>query len=263
MEQSREAELSDGQLHQYGRIDGDVRERIYGLWDELSDFDTPDADDALQHLLRRLCRWIDAENAFRIGAILMFDPSHIDARRQKKGLKGLNSSDGRGATNRALAAGSGRFRLFTLQSGDLVDLAQFTKTSHYDWHYRQLGISDRMWVMLPVNAGAEAYYCFDKHGKRRRFTPRDMAVAAHALRSIKCFHRQSLLSHGLGISNAALTPTERRALQTLPSGRTEKQIAKAVGVTRGSAHQYVTSVYRKFGAQGRAKMMTMWLSRSI
>jgi len=241
-------------------------------------------DAAATCLLRRLCRWFGADNAFwigairvqkgasarhdamsgwRAGAIHMLDSSRIDVRRQKEGLRALNAGEGPGATSRALAARAGRFRLFTLQSGELVDLTTFRKTSHYEWHYRKLGICDRMWAVFPVNADAEAYYCFDKHGTRRRFTMRHMALAAHALRGIKWFHRQLLLSHGLGVCKAALTPTERRALQELLSGKSERHVAERLGVTTGSAHQYATSVYRKFGARGRAEMMAMWLSRSI
>jgi DNA-binding CsgD family transcriptional regulator len=59
-----------------------------------------------------------------------------------------------------------------------------------------------------------------------------------------------------------LTPTERRVLQELLSGKTEKQIAARLGVTPGSAHQYVTAIYRKFGTRGRTELMGLWLSRS-
>ena len=46
------------------------------------------------------------------------------------------------------------------------------------------------------------------------------------MRGLRWFHRQQLLSHGLLIANAALTPAERRVLLALLDGHTEKQIAQ-------------------------------------
>lgn len=258
------------------------QEAIYTLWDNLSDFNASDSDRALDVFLKRICRWIGAENAFwigairiqrgakarrdpmsgwRVGAIHMLDAEYIDRKRQKSSMRMINRPDtDPGETSRQIARQSGKFRVVTLSSGELVDLDAFKKTDHYDWHYRQLGISDRMWVVFPLNRDAEAYYCFDKYGKRRHFTRADAAIAAQASRGIKWFHRQLHLSHGLGISETPLTPTERRVLQELLSGKTEKHIALQLGVTPGSAHQYVTNIYRKFGTRGRAELMALWLA---
>ncbi len=258
------------------------QEAIYKLWDSLSDFNASDSDNALDLFLKQVCRWIGAENAFWIGAIRiqrgakakrdpmsgwragamhMLDPTYIDKQRQKNSLRKINRPDSDpGETSMRLARQSGSFRTATLSSGDLVDLDTFKKTDHYDTHYRQLGISDRMWVVCPLNPDAEAYYCFDKSGKRRYFTRDNVDIAAQASRGIKWFHRHLHLSHGLGISETPLTPTERRALQGLLSGKSEQHIAEQLCVTPGSAHQYVTNVYRKFGTRGRAELMALWLA---
>ena len=267
---------------QRGAIGNPEQEAIYKLWDCLSDFEASESDKALDLFLRQVCRWTGADNAFWIGAIRIqrgtkaradamsgwragamhiLDPRYIDKKRQKNSLRMINREDrDPGETSRTLARQSGRFRIATLSSGELVDLASFKETDHYDYYYRQPGISDRMWIVFPLNSEAEAYYCFDKHGKRRYFTPRDMSLAAHASRGIKWFHRQLHLSHGLGISETPLTPTERRVLQELLNGKAEKHIARRLGVTPGSAHQYATAIYRKFGARGRAELMALWLS---
>jgi len=258
------------------------QEGIYGLWDELADFPVARANDAIHHLFARMCQWMHAENAFWIGAvrvergapakrdlmsgwraaaIYMLDPSRIDKRRQNAGLRALNKEQDPGETSRALAAQAGRFRLATLRSGDLVDLAAFRKTTHYDWHYRALDISDRLWAVFPVNDDTEAYYCFDKHRKNSRFTDRDREIAANVLRGLKWFHRQLLLSHGLGAGEKSLTANQRRLVHLLLTDKTEKQIADHLKLTQGSVHQYAVSIYRKFGVRGRAGLMAMWLSR--
>jgi len=135
----------------------------------------------------------------------------------------------------------------------------FRQTEHYDLFYRQPGISDRMWVVFPVNGDAESYFVFDAYDDGRRFSTQELYMAAEALRGIKWFHRLQLLSHGLGICDAPLTQPERRILPELLSGASEKVIAHRLNLTQGTVHQYVTSVYRKFGVRGRAEFMALWL----
>jgi len=259
-------------------------ESVYALWDALSDFDVADANQALDFLFRRLCVWLKAENAFwigavrimrgasarrdpmsgwRAGALQVLDPAFSAERVRKRGMRALRSATTTdpGDTSRALAAQSGQFRTYTLMSGELVDLSAFQRTEHYDVNYRQRGLSDRLWVVFPVNADAEAYYCFDKYGKRRRFRGQDVTLAAHALRGIKWFHRQQLLMHGLGVTESPLAPAERRILRWLMTDLDESGIAKRMGLTPGSVHQYITSLYRKFGVRSRSALISLWLGR--
>ncbi len=256
-------------------------ERIYQLWDELSDFGLDAVDEALNHCLARLCTWLDADNAFWIGsvrvisgakarrdimlgwrarAIQLLDASGIDRERQKESIRRLNKEDP-GATTLALLAQAGRFRAHRLHAGELVDFEAFRRTDHYDYYYRQLDISDRLWVVFPVSDDAECYYCIDKYGKRRRFSESDLALAATVMRGVKWFHRQLMLSHGLGIADAPLTGAERRTLQALVTGEPVKTIARRLGVTPGTAQQYTNSVYRKFGVRSRAELLAVWLNR--
>lgn len=257
-------------------------ESIYNLWDELSDFDAAQADKALEHFLGRLCRWTNAGNAFWIGAVRVQDGNQarndpmrgwracairnldpgIDKNREKTGMRMVNGTDP-GATSLALVAQAGRFRVHSLEDGTLVDPASFKRTGHYELIYRDRGISDRLWAVFPVNADTEAYYCIDKYGARRHFGSRDRQLVARATRGIKWFHRQVLLSHGLGIGTKALNPTERRVLNALLSARTEKQIAADLGMTAGTTHQYATAIYRKFSVRGRAGLMALWLSGEL
>lgn len=257
-------------------------ESIYNLWDELSHFDAAQADKALEHFLGRLCRWTNAGDAFWIGAVRIQGGAHArtdpmrgwrarvisrlnstaDKSREKMGMRIVNGADP-GETSMALVAQAGRFRVYSLEDGKLVDPAAFKRTGHYQRIYRERGISDRLWAVFPVNADTEAYYCIDKYGERRHFTPHDRQLVARATRGIKWFHRQVLLSHGLGISAKALNPTERRVLNALLTARTEKQIAADLGMTAGTTHQYATAIYRKFSVRGRAGLMALWLSGDL
>jgi DNA-binding NarL/FixJ family response regulator len=86
-----------------------------------------------------------------------------------------------------------------------------------------------------------------------------MELVAQALRGIKWFHRQLLLGHGFGASEKPITVAERRIIKGLLSGATEKVIAEEANLTCGTVHQYATRIYRKFGVNGRAEFMALWL----
>lgn len=262
--------------------------------------------------MRRIGKWIDADNAFWIGVVRITGGSRADRdpmsgwrvraihyldvnkealRRKQYVLKRTTpdeadapraidpgtttsateaswsntSREGTldpGATNRALVAGVGTFRAYILSAGTLVDLEAFKQTAHYDYFYRQPGVSDRLWVLFPLNEDAESVFCFDKYGERRRFDSADLELASHALRGIKWFHRTLMISHGMGICEEPLTSAERRVIHGLLSGASEKSLAEQLKLSPGTVHQYATRVYRKFGVKGRADFMSVWLAGS-
>lgn len=255
-------------------------EQVYQLWDELSDFGAVEVDRAHEHCLKRLSLWLGADNAFWIGAVRVMaareakqDPlsgwrggalqllhaGAVAPGRRKVSMKRLNNNDP-GDTSMRLAAQAGAFRSYRLRDNSLVDFKTFRQTEHYDFFYRQLGVNDRLWVVIPVSPEAECYYCFDKFG-RRRFSKQDLELASRVMRGIKWFHRQLLLSHGLGIAESRLTPTDRRVMKALVTGATRKELAELLGVTTGTAHQYTHSLYRKFGVRSKAELLALWLNQ--
>ncbi len=254
-------------------------EEIFKLWDELSDIGSHETDAALNFCMKHLCEWVGAKNAFWIGTVRMVhdtgeqpDPMHgwrirgiqymdqayLDPVRIRTAMQTGQLDPGK--TNLALAAGSGRFRAYRLQAGQLVDVASFKKTAHYDFYYGKQGISDRLWVLFPVGADVESIFCFDRYGEQGHFGDSDLELVALALRGIKWFHRQLLLNHGLGICVEPLTAAERRVKQGLLSGAAEKDIAQQLTLSPGTVHQYAMRIYRKFGVKGRTEFMALWLS---
>lgn len=258
---------------------GTAWDHIYELWDELSDFRAADIDQALDYLLERLCQWLDAGNAFWIGAVRVMEdndarkdnlsgwragavhvlrPAELGPDQQKERVKRLNTDDP-GETSIKLAARAGTFRAFLLRDNSLVNFERFQQTDHYQFFYRTLGISDRMWIVFPVSPEAECYYCIDRFDGQR-FSASDLSLASKVMRGIKWFHRQLLLSHGLGIAECRMTPTDRRVLQAIVTGVNRKQLAECLGVTEGTAHQYTLTLYRKFGVRSKAELMALWLN---
>ena len=202
----------------------------------------------------------DILSGWRIRAIAPLHEQYHDTTHNQKLVKLTHGNLHPGAANIALVAKAGQFRAYTLQSGDLVDVASFEQTEHYDFYYRQRGARDRIWVAFPVNADTESCFCFDRIGDKPHFDDDALKLAAFALRGIHGFHRQLLLSYGLGLCDEPLTPAERRVIQALLSGASEQVIAAAHNLTQGTVHQYATRIYRKFGVRGRTEFTALWLS---
>jgi len=250
---------------------------IPALWDALADFPASRGDAALNHLKKAVCQWVGADSAFWVGVVRVAtggaarrDPLHgwraraaVHTRRNidsaslaRQGMRQQDTDPP--MTSCAIAAGAGTFRVRTMHDG-LLDMAAFRRTAHYRVFYDALGIKDRMWVVAPVNNDAESYLVFDRVTSRRRFSTADAAFAGRALRGIKWFHRQVLLSHGLPVAQEPLSPAQRRVLLLLLGGQPEKGIARELGLSAGTVHQYAVEVYRKLGVRGRAELAALWL----
>ena len=160
---------------------------------------------------------------------------------------------------KALRSG-GTFRVHTLHQ-DLADYEQFRQTVHYRLYYELYGIEDRMWVDTPVNADVDSGFIFDRleRSGKGRFTADDQARAVFLLQDINWFHRRLVLSRRVSAGRSPCTPAERRALALLLTGKSEKEIADELGPGLGTVHSRITTIYRKFGVQGRAELMAFWL----
>jgi DNA-binding CsgD family transcriptional regulator len=50
-------------------------------------------------------------------------------------------------------------------------------------------------------------------------------------------------------------------LQGLLTGQPEKQIATALDQSHHTTHEYVMTIYRKFGVNNRPALMALWLGK--
>ena len=60
-----------------------------------------------------------------------------------------------------------------------------------------------------------------------------------------------------------LTPRVRQALQCLLEGDSEKLVAYRLGISRPTAHQYVTKIYRHFGVSSRGGLLALFLRNGV
>jgi len=131
------------------------------------------------------------------------------------------------------------------------------ESAFYQRHYGSVGTFDAVFVAFPLNEDCESHFGF--YG-RKKFTDKEIALFADALRGVKWFHRNLMLGYGLLISSAPLPAAERRVLRLLLTGASEKNIAHELGLTPATVHQYVVGIYRKFGVCSRAALMRLWLA---
>jgi DNA-binding CsgD family transcriptional regulator len=253
----------------------DRTDRIQALWDELASYDAARHDDALLLVLKTLAELVEAQNAVWFAAVRLPDvpgdpvhgwrprfvrflhPSaHLDeAVRQQEARLSLPDVDLTTVRNVAMA---GRLRAFRL-----VDLApsEWFESESYRRYYLGVGHVDAIWAGCPVSEDVEVHFGLHRAVGHPRFTEPERDVALSALRGLRWFHRQYLLSHGLLVARSPLSPTERRVLQGLLSGLSEKEIAADLERRPQTTHDHVKALYRKFGVRSRAALMALWLGK--
>ena len=85
-----------------------------------------------------------------------------------------------------------------------------------------------------------------------RFTTQDCELIDACNASLDWFYDE------LGAPDAppksALSPRLQRVLEHLLAGQSEKQVARTIGLTRNTVHEYVKGIYRHFGVGSRAEL---------
>jgi DNA-binding CsgD family transcriptional regulator len=256
-------------------------EGIHEIWDRLSDFPHSELNQALAYLFESTAALIGADDGFWLGTVRVTDGPAAETDhgngwrmratefwRPNTAAKLRNAIFKRsqdykgditvGHTSERLCREAGVFRVHRMHDG-WINFAAFSQTEHYDVFYREPRVDDRIWIVFPLNADTESYFCFDKIATASRFSVEDVTRATHVFRGIRWFHRQLLLSHGLPIASMGITAAERRVVQLLLSGSAEKEIATTLGTSFGTIHDHVAQLYRKFGVRSRAELMALWM----
>jgi DNA-binding CsgD family transcriptional regulator len=154
--------------------------------------------------------------------------------------------------------GAGTFRATTLRRS--MPDAWF-EDEYYRVFYAGRGIFDALWISAPVTEDAESFFMFHRDETAGVFGEAEVALASLALRGIKWLHRRWMLDHGLLVASQPLSPAERRVLGELLSEAREAEIARRLELSPATVHEYVKSVFRKFGVSSRPGLMSLWLNR--
>jgi DNA-binding CsgD family transcriptional regulator len=258
-------------------------EIVYGLWDELDRFPPGGADDTMRQFALKLKSLFRADNVKWIGAVRVIkgrkalkDPLNgwrlragydlvPNTKEYERLIAPIYQRNNRldpefeiGLATHAQIRGAGKFRVHRLRDG-WIPYREFCQTEHYRLHYTELGISDRMWINFPLNADTESIYLIDRMGSSQHFTKREALLAGAILRGVRGFHRRLFLNRGLGIGEQPLSPVLQRIIQKLLTGMSEKEIALSMDQSLPTTHKYIRAIYERFGVNGRAALMSLWL----
>lgn len=253
------------------------QDAIIRLWHELTEFPASAPQDALDHCLHELSRQIGAVNATWVGAAREknwesqnpFDPllgwrPHIcltlhptDAwQRAHEVAMAAVRNNYMDPQTVALASRFGQNRCFLRE--DVVSDRDWKRDRINQEVLVPLGIAHRLIGASATATGAESYLIFDREGGGRGFSARERGMVALFLRGSGLLHRDLLQMHGLLNAFRPLSRRERDVLQLLLTGDSEREIARALGLTPATTHQYVVAILRNFGAHSRAELMAQW-----
>ena len=249
---------------------------IYKLWDELVDFPVSQSDDALRHLLARLCEIFECQNALFAVVVRLPVPAEGDL------LNGWRPRLARTLNPHPSLAASVKTRVDKLMKSEsdtasviasagnepfLTRLlfetlpSQWFEGEFYRRHYLDIGHADQVSARCAINDDVRTHLFLYRGLSNPRFTADIKAPFTLAIRGLRWFQYRFLLSHGIHVASAPLTATERSVLLALLGSKTEKQIAESMNKSQNTVHIHVKSIYHKFGVRNRPALAALWLGQ--
>lgn len=132
---------------------------------------------------------------------------------------------------------------------------------HYRRHYLDVGFADSISVRIALNEDVRIRLFIFRDAQAPRFSAQNGQRLGFVMCGLRWFNRQQLLSHGLLVVDAPLTPAERRVLLALLDGHMEKEIAQSLNQSPNTTHFHVKSIYAKFGVRNRSTLAALWLGK--
>jgi DNA-binding CsgD family transcriptional regulator len=145
-----------------------------------------------------------------------------------------------------------------LSLGQLVEAQTWWRSSFYQHFMRPAGIDHGLYGAIRINdSTCDVLACW-RETKDRPFNEEHEAEIELLVTEFgHLWRRQTQTEPWPG----QLPPRYRRTFDLLLTGMSEKQIANELGLTPGSLHQYVTTLYKMLGASSRAELMAQAIKR--
>jgi DNA-binding CsgD family transcriptional regulator len=137
---------------------------------------------------------------------------------------------------------------------------EYWRSAFYQQYLREHRIEDGLAaVEVTPDRLAVGVSLMRTHGERG-FSRRDENVLA-LLTGLVAERVGKRLATREQLGRHLLSPRLRATLAALLDGASEKEIAHSLGISRATAHEYVTALYRRFGVRSRAGIMAYFLRR--
>lgn len=161
---------------------------------------------------------------------------------------------------RALAGFTGK--MIVRRRDEVWEPGTWERSATYCERHRPAGISD--WLMAivahrPRNEFVSVWV--HRAVGEPVFSVRDSKVLTAVQESVGAMLGDELAlasEPGLG----GISRRQRRTLELVLTGLSEKQMAAELGVSRATVHEHVTAIYRRFGVSSRPELMTRFIGRA-
>lgn len=113
-------------------------------------------------------------------------------------------------------------------------------------------------ILQPKPADLHSAFMILREKGQRPFSGREVLLLNTLHRELApLIGRQ--LAGGNEPSPAGLAPRHRKVLEALLDGDSEKQIARRLGYSQSTVHEYIKAIYRHFRVESRAELMARWI----
>ena len=128
------------------------------------------------------------------------------------------------------------------------------------WLHRQ-GVGERMVGAFTLSDESESYFLVDRPPGGPAFTDFDRKKFYDLLTSFPRLHYWLFLARGLVMpAQRPFTPREQQVVMMLIGTMSEQQIAKSLGLARGTVHNYISDIYKNFTVSSRYELVQLWLN---
>jgi len=166
----------------------------------------------------------------------------------------------------ALAAATVKDGPVTRARHELVDDAAWYAHPAVGLVRRQLGVDHCLYSLHPLGGapGRTGWLCLHRPwGHPRPFGPRERTIV-HALHSELAWVHEPPAAPVAPADRSAgheLSHRQRQTLDRLLAGRSEKQVAADLGLSRHTVHVHVKSLYKAFGVNSRHELLAKFIDR--
>ena len=163
---------------------------------------------------------------------------------------------------RALLNGHVATRFITATREQLIDDATWYAAPAVSDLRRLGGVDDFVSSTVALRPGVlHGFVVYRPWGERRRFTPRERRLVRLCHLWLFQLYRRGLADGAATAAVAALPPRARQALDLLLAGRSTKQVAAGLGISRHTVNDYTKLLHHHFGVTTRAELLAKCLPR--
>jgi DNA-binding CsgD family transcriptional regulator len=152
-------------------------------------------------------------------------------------------------------------RVQTVTGLDVFDLDEWRRSEYFQKFHLAMDVEAGILSFAPIRMRGRRFH----HSLTVRRNVGERWFSQREMRLLDYLHRELARELGRTLalpdepSASELSPRMRETLRHLLDGLSEKQIARRMGISRATVHEYVTGLFRRFGASGRAELMARWI----